>query len=58
VDDCVTSKIVSEGTPQPFTPSILLSNLVPSITPTTAPLSSSTIGPPLDPGVGSGVKNR
>lgn len=50
--------MVSAGTPQPRTPSTLLSIRVPRMTPTTAPDSSSTIGPPLDPGVGSGSKSK
>lgn len=52
-----TSKIASEGTPHPRTPSTRFDIIVPKIMPTTAPLSSSTIGPPLDPGVGGGSKN-
>lgn len=54
----LTSYIISDGTPQPLTPSTRLCIRVPSTTPTTAPDSSSTMGPPLDPGVGSGSNNR
>ena len=55
----LTSITVSEGTPQPLIPSILvLSMRAPRTMPTTAPVSSSTIGPPLDPGEGMGSNKR
>lgn len=51
------SKMASEGTPHPLTPSTLLSILLPSIIPTTAPVCSSMMGPPLEPAVGGGLNN-
>lgn len=54
----LASNMVSEGTPQPLVPSTRLYILVPNMTPMTAPVSSSIIGPPLDPAVGNGENKR
>jgi len=49
-----TSYIASEGIAQPLRPSCRLSSFEPRINPTTALLSSSTIGPPNELAVGTG----